>query len=38
MRTKKLTQEQRIATLEKTVYQLFNYLAIKYHEENKEEE
>jgi hypothetical protein len=38
MKTKKLTQEQRIATLEKTVYQLFNYLAIKYHQENKEEE
>ena len=38
MRTKQLTQEQRIAKLEKTVYQLVNYLAIKYHEENKEEE
>jgi len=38
MRTKKLTQEQRIATLEKTVYQLLNYLAKKWREENKEEE
>ena len=38
MKTKKLTQEQRIAILEKTVYQLLNYLAIKSHEENKEKE
>ncbi len=36
MRIKKLTQEQRIAVLEKTVYQLLNYLAIKWYEENKE--
>ena len=38
MRTKKLTQEQRIAKLEKTIYQLVNYLANKSQEENKEEE